>query len=333
MTMENTEYYHFLEDENELRFFFDHVLMDLTGNKFYSYLCCIATRAKKLTEEERKYYGISGSDGVMMREEVIGTRGPKGDWTFANFLQHLYKYECNKKGMLTRNGMPYPDKTLSVLFHCDPADEVKVANALISAGQQIQIESVDAQYRAVRFGDVSGMKSQMEKLANFTHRNKSLHASVDVKMPDGRRLNTTIKTYVHFDFDMRDDLVGNEDAVNEAKSVLHTCGLELYGKGNFFIIQTRGGFHVLVKRTALANAVTYIKSFTEEERKEKFGITSKSMDPIHAYEWLVEDNYSYTFSEKEGDKEKVHDQVFVPLPGTLQYGSYVPRIVNKEDFE
>jgi len=331
--MENNEYYKFIADEQELKFFFDHVLLNLQGNKFTSYLCCIATRAKKLTEEERKYYGISGSDGVMMREEIISPRGPKGDWTFDNFIQHLYKYECNKKGMVTRNGLPYPDKTLSVLFHCDPADEVKVANALISAGQQIQIESVDAQYRAVQFGDVTGMKSQMEKLANFTHKSKSLHASVDVKMPDGRRLNTTIKTYVHYDFDLSNDLVDNEDAVNEAKNIIHTCALDLYGKGNFFIIQTRGGFHVLVKRTALANAVNYIRGFTAEERKENFGITSKSLDPIYSFENLVTKRYSYKFSEKEGDKEKVHDQVFVPLPGTIQYGSYIPRIVNKEDFD
>lgn len=324
------EYYKFIGDIEELRWCFNNMIPNLQGNPYLSFLMCIATRAKKLSKEEREYYGISGSDGVMMGEEIITSRGPKKDWTFNNFVQHIYKYECNKMGMITKNGLPYPEKTLSVLFHFDPADEVKVANCILSYGQEIQMESIDAQYNAITNGNKDGLKAQMAKIVGLTRKNKSLHAGINFKLPDGRKINTTIKTFIHYDFDIRKDLLDNAEAIKEAENVLHSCGLNLFGKQNFYIVRTKGGFHILAKRSALANVVNILKKCSDEELYNNYGIDKKKekLNPIYAYIGAVEENYSYTFE----DEDKLKEQIFVPLPGTIQYGDFIPYITNKSDF-
>lgn len=323
------EFYHLVGDEKELRWAFDNMIPNLSGNPYQSFLMCIAARPKRLTEEERKEYGISGSDGVMLREEVIAPRGPKKEWTYENFVQHVYRYECDKRGMVTKTDFPYPEKCLSVMLHFDPADEVKVSNAILSYGQQIQAETIDAQYKAVRDGYTDGLKAQVEKLAGLSRKNKSLHAGIAFKMPDGKHLYTTVKTFIHFDFDIRKDLLNNSYAVDEAEVVIHGCGNRLFGKGNFYIIRTKGGYHVLVKRTSLKNAADYLKKHNEEDLYNGFRLKKEDgFNPLKAFIGSVEEYYSFTFE----NEEKIKEQIFVPLPGTIQYGDFIPYVTNKEDF-
>lgn len=322
--------YHLIGDEKELKWCFDKMIPNLSGNPYQSFLMCIATRAKKLTDEEREKYGISGSDGVMLREEIIAPRGPKKEWTYENFVQHVFRYECDKRGMVTRTGLPYPEKSLSVMFHFDPADEVKVSNAILSYGQQIQSETIDAQYKAIKDGYIDGLKSQVEKLAGLSRKNKSLHAGIAFKMPDGKHIYTTVKTFIHFDFDIRKDLTENKEAAEEAEKVIHISGLKLFGKSNFYIVRTKGGFHILVKRSSLKNATDLLKNYNEEDLYNEFNLRKEDgLNPLKAFIGNVEEYYSFTFE----DEEKIKDQVFVPLPGTIQYGDFIPYVTNKEDFE
>lgn len=322
-------YYKLIGSEDEIKWCFNNMIPNLSGNPYQSFLMCIATRPKKLTDEERKYYGISGSDGVMLREEIIAPRGPKKEWTYENFIQHVFRYECDKRGMVTKTGLPYPEKSLSVMFHFDPADEVKVSNAILSYGQQIQNETIDAQYKAIKNGYIDGLKSQVEKLAGLSRKNKSLHAGIAFKMPDGKHIYTTVKTFIHFDFDIRKDLISNEIAIKEAEYVIHKSGISLFGKGNFFIVRTKGGFHVLVKRSSLKKATDLLKGYGKEDLYNEFNLKKEDgLNPLKAFIGNVEEYYSYTFE----DEEKIKDQIFVPLPGTIQYGDFIPHVTNKEDF-
>lgn len=309
------ENYKFIADEKEMEWFFTHVLDNLDGDAFHSYLMCITTRAKKLTEEERKYYGISGSDGVMMREEIVKPRGKDKVWSFPFFKQHIARYECRGDGLLTKTGLPYPQKSLSVMIYAEPTDERKVGNFILNYGLQIQKELSDAAIK----GSQEGIQRQMEKLANIGKKLKSCHAE------------NTDKRFVHFDFDIRKDLLDNKEAVDEANRVIRNVAKYFFGEKSTFIIRTHGGFHVLVKTSALAHGAAYLSDMPRDEFNAKFGTEAKQVgsNPIKGFISLVEENYSYTFE----DEDKVKEQKFVPVPGSWMYDSFTPYITNKEDFE
>jgi hypothetical protein len=73
-----------------------------------------------------------------------------------------------------------------------------------------------------------------------------------------------------------------------------------------------------------------------KERNYKYGdkVSVKYTDPISSYissvgARLAERNNRNTYWYDEWTKTK---QSFLPLPGTFQYGSFVVRVMNKEDF-
>ena len=100
------DFYKIVEDENEMKWFFDHVIVD--PEPYETYMVCLSARSKKLNEEERKVYQLGR--GEMMRTEIIRRKGR--DWNFNIWKQALYKYNCDKNAMLTKSGLPYPEKTL-----------------------------------------------------------------------------------------------------------------------------------------------------------------------------------------------------------------------------
>lgn len=306
------ETYKFIGDENEMEWFFNNALKDLSGDPNHSYLACIATRAKKLTDDERKTYAVSGSDGVMLREEIIAPRGKDKVWSFPFFKEHFARYECNKEGMITRTGLPYPEKCLSVMIYAEPSDERKVANYIQTYYNTVTKELIEASMK----GSKEGIKAQLGKLGAITKKSKSCHAEC------------TEHVYVHFDFDIRKDLVGNKEAEDEALDVLRSTANEMFGNGSTVIIRTAGGFHLLIARSSISSGAMYLKNMAEDLKKEHFG-NVKFSDPLKAFEMMVEERYSYTFEGEE--KRKV--QAFVPVPGTIMYGSFIPYVANKEDFE
>lgn len=311
--------YKFLGDVDELKFFFDNVLPDLSGDALHSYLMCITVRPKKLTKEERDEYGVSGSDGVMMREEIIAPRGHQKVWNFDNFVSHIYKYECPKRGMITKNGFPYPEKALAVMIYAEPANEAKVGNYILQYGNTISKELVESASRLLENGKIDGIQAQMEKLAHISKKIKSCHAEC------------AEPTFIHFDFDIRKDLVDNEDAFKDALHSIRTVGNLLFGKGNVVIIRTKGGFHTLVKRTSIKSAADYLKSLSKEELENEYGLKG-GMNPLSAFVNSVQENYYYTFEETAYDKILMH-QAFVPVPGCIHYGDFIVRVENKSDLE
>lgn len=296
--------YEFISDEEELKWFFNHVLIDLSKEKTKkSYLMCIATRPKKLNAEEREAYGISGSDGVMMREEIISTRGKDRIWNFDEFMSHIYKYECSKRGMITKKGYGYPQKTLVVMIYAEPSDEVKVSNALVAYANEITKQTIEACERTINFGSTDGIKGQLDKFAGIAKKSKSIYAEA------------TDSVYIHYDFDLNEVGKTKREIVEKT---LKEVFLKIYGKGNYFIIRTNGGYHILVKKVCLENASK--RCFNNFGVKDPIGSVVKHIDTELA-DYLT-----------AGEK-RIQKQCFVPVPGTWMYGCYVPTIINKEDFD
>ena len=99
--------------------------------------------------------------------------------------------------------------------------------------------------------------------------------------------------------------------------MIHIEAINHFGKGNFFIIETAGGFHVLVKKES------YGKSMGIANKKK----IENGLNYMPDFLSDVIDNYSYTFEEAVKC-----NQEFIPLPGTYQYSSFIVRVLNKEDF-
>ena len=68
------EYYNMVLDEDELHWFFDHIIQKPL--EYETYMIMLACRGKKLTEEEKEYTKV-GSRGEMMQEDLIRCRE---DW-------------------------------------------------------------------------------------------------------------------------------------------------------------------------------------------------------------------------------------------------------------
>ena len=111
--------YRILVDEEELRWFFDHAIVEPTPDE--SYLVCLSSRTKKLNEEEKANLGLHKTE--MLRKELC--RRLQGKWNFDVYKQTFYKYNCDKRGFISPNGIPYYDKALICYSYVNPSSECK----------------------------------------------------------------------------------------------------------------------------------------------------------------------------------------------------------------
>ena len=79
------DYYNMILDEDELHWFFDHIIQKPLEYK--TYMIMLACRGKKLTDEEREYTKV-GARGEMMREGLIEYK--KGMSNSRSFRRSLY---------------------------------------------------------------------------------------------------------------------------------------------------------------------------------------------------------------------------------------------------
>lgn len=293
------EYYKFVSDENELKWFFDHVVEKPALDE--SYMMCLSARNKKLDEQERLVYNLGR--GEMMREEIVAPRSKSKLWDFNIFKSSVYRYECRKEGMVTKNGLPYPEKCLVVYFYPNPSKE----SLVISDSVQLAITMMSEMINAAAKKSWGGVEDGLDKLGTISKHIKSSHAT-----------NLSRKIYVQYDFDLQPEDKTNETTISEALKVVHNVGLSHFGKGNFFIVRTQGGFHVLVKKEAFGKSM----ELANKKRKEqKLGFMP---------DYLYDVSQATTYQFEEAVK---CNQEFLPLPGTYQYGKFPIQVVNKEDFD
>lgn len=214
--------YKIVQDESEMKWFFDHVIVP--PRAYETYMVCLAARNKKLDEDERKTHRLGR--GEMMRTELIRRRG--GDWNFNVYKQAAYKYNCDENAMLTKSGLPYPQKSLVCYACVNPADELDCVNDTFQFYERIQYELLDSYRKA----SADGVEDHLEKLPKIFEHLRSCHAT-----------NISRRVWRDFDCDAT-----NKDAV---LPVIKKYADEMYRKGNFAVIETEGGFHTLVKVDAI----------------------------------------------------------------------------------
>lgn len=297
--MEDNEFYKLVADENEMKWFFDHILEP--PEVFETYMVCLSARGKKIPPEEREIYQLGR--GEMMRTELVRRKG--GNWNFDIYKQAPYKYNCHKSAMLTKSGLPYPEKCLVCYAYVNPSDELDCVDDTVVFYDKIKSELV----RSYRKNSKDGVDDHLEKLPKIFEHLRSCHAS---------HLSRRIWRDYDFDVDVPKEMQGKltKDAAKVfVKIAIVEHANKFYGKGNYAIVDTSGGYHLLVKVSAIKdNPNNFIAA-----------VQCTQFDHDRALKGRVDDLC------KEVKLTEVGSQ-FVPLPGTLQYGRLVT-IVNKEDFE
>jgi hypothetical protein len=275
------QYYHIVEDENEMKWFFDHIISK--PEPWESYMICLSARSKKLTPDEREMYQLGR--GEMMRTEIIRSKG--GNWNFNIYKQGSYKYNCNKNAMLTKTGLPYPEKCLVCYAYVNPSDELKCVSDTFEFYNKIQQELIES----YRKDSKDGIEDHLTKFPKVFEHLRSCHAT-----------NLSRRIWRDIDIDLIDELKEDKEKRKEIEENLEFEFTEKFGKSNFVIIETSGGYHCLIRVSSINSN---LKTFCE--KLNLIGIFFEEIKLTEA------------------------GSQFVPLPGTLQYGNLV-KIINKEDF-
>ena len=305
------EVYDVVADVNELKWFFDHVIQKPQINE--SYTAVFVSRHKKLTKEEQEDIGLTRKEAEFLAVETFRLGHFKdalyqneNNWTFERFLKHLRRLEVNKEAYTTSKGLPLPTKTLATIFYINPCDNIKVCREFFN-----------------QYLDVTQSISKAMLNGKTTVDNLQSYQWFDNAESNLKHLRANQKgTRYWLDFDIDVPKWFKEGKNYEDKPYYHVLLTLLdayFKKGNYVVIDTSGGYHILVKTSAINqnphNFCKHMKDLYDDcvKRGEEPYLDEKGNNK---FECVVND------SQIPG----------LPLPGTYQYGKKVT-VLNKEDFE
>jgi hypothetical protein len=214
------EYYHFLEDENELKWFYDHCIPSLKEDEVF--FLSLSARNKQLSEEERKFYSLG-------RSEMFGKQVIRKD-SYETIFEHVLRYESRIGSWQTRINKPIPQKCMIVYWNINPSSTRKVITDTFEHINELQGELTNA---ALKNSKVA-IDSAFHKIKKYFDSIVSLYAR-----------NEGTKYWLDIDVDVEK----KEFQYNYLS--IHYYLLSKLGIGNFVEIETKGGIHILVKRIAI----------------------------------------------------------------------------------
>ena len=294
--------YQVLASIDELKWFYDHVVMKPQINESYSMV--FVCRHKKLTKDEQETIGLTRKEAEFLATQSIRLGKVKDafqepEWTFDRFQKAVKRFQVDKYAYTTALGEPLPEKTLAVLFYVNPCDDIKVADYVFDKINTAKMAITKALLNGKTMVDVLQTYQTFGNLeSSVKHAKANCKGSVywldyDIDVP------SWFKTYYY----------------DQLKALL----AETYGLKNYIIIDTSGGYHILVRTSAI------------KQNPRLF--SNKVYDLYQA--GIKAGNESYV-DEKGNSKFEciVNDSQIpgLPLPGTYQYGRPV-KVLNKEDFE
>ena len=300
-----TEVYPVIASVEELKWFFNHVIQRPAVNESYS--AVFVSRHKKLTKEQREELGLTRKESeflatVTFKLRTIKDAQRKDDqelWTFDQFLKTLRRLEVNKLAYTTAKGEPIPTSTISTIFYVNPGDDMKVCRKFVEEYNDVN--------EAISKAMLNG-KSVSDNYQSYQWFGKAENTI--------KHLRANQKgTRYWLDFDIDVPAWFKVSYYDQLKTLL----TEAYGLKNYVIIDTSGGYHILVRTSAI------------KQNPRLF--SNKVYDLYQA--GIKAGNEPYV-DEKGNSKFEciVNDSQIpgLPLPGTYQYNRKVT-VLNKEDFE
>ena len=311
------EVYDIVADTAELKWFFDHVIQKPQINE--SYTAVFVSRHKKLTKEEQEDIGLTRKEAEFLAVETFRLAHFKdalyqneNNWTFESFLKHLRRLEVNKDAYTTGKGLPLPTKTLATIFYVNPCDNIKVCREFFN-----------------QYLDVTQSISKAMLNGKTTVDNLQSYQWFDNAESNLKHLRANQKGARHYlDFDIDVPKWFKEGKNYEDKSYYHVLLTLLdayFKKGNYVIVDTAGGYHILVRASA-------IKADPHNFCRDMQLVYQQAM--TYGEEPYVDEKGNNKF-ECVVNGSQIPG---LPLPGTYQYGRQVTVLnksdfLNKEDFE
>ena len=327
--------YQMIADEKELKWFFDHVIQKPQVNESYS--AVFVSRHKKLTKEEQETIGLTRKEAEFLATQTFRLAGFKdalnineeNSWTFDRFLQRLKRFNVDKGAYTTSKGEPIPSKTLAVIFYVNPCDDIKVCreffNQYLDVSQSISKAMLGGKTYTNNLHGYQWFGNAENNLKHLKANQKGTKYWMDFDLDapawwkaGSREIHLpkiTPETIGPARPEFFDDKRATVNYYEEMKDRLNYY----FGKGNYVVVDTSGGYHILVR------------------------VNSINGDP-HKFCRDMRDLYCYALfcGEKPYVDEKgvckfeciINDSQIpgLPLPGTFQYGRPVT-VLNKEDFE
>lgn len=328
----NPSCYQMIADENELKWFFDHVIQKPNINESYS--AVFVSRHKKLTKEEQEEIGLTRKEAEFLATQTFRLRGIKDSaekddpelWIFERFLKNLKRFNVDKGAYTTAKGLPVPEKTLAVIFYVNPCDDIEVCKKFVEEYQDVNQAIAKAMLEGkttvdnIQSYQWFGNAESTIKHLKANQKGSRYWLDYDIDVPAWFR-QTEQSGFDKLDPDkVPQGLcdVWYMETSKYYKEMLERLNTR-FGKGNYVIVNTSGGYHILVRTSA-------VRSNPHDFCKEVETI----------YNQGVADGYEEYLDEKGTCKFEciVNDSQIpgLPLPGTYQYGRPVT-VLNKEDFE
>lgn len=218
----------------QAEYFLNNVLVPLENDEIH--FISLSARNKYLTDEERKKYALNHTE-MFVREIVV----KNGVWDYV-----FRKLEGVLNAKRTKTNLEFPFKALVVYVNINPSSAVK-------AIQQFKRDLAEAEDNVMRKillngGTPNAYDFDFFKLAK-------------AKLDNAYQRNTSRKVFLDIDIDVKDE---------EVLQKIITPLIE--NKAQFLTIETRGGFHVMVKSQSIDG--NYIYKNIDIARKlayEKYG--------------------------------------------------------------
>ena len=232
-----TEVYPVIASVEELKWFFNHVIQRPAVNESYS--AVFVSRHKKLTKEQREELGLTRKESeflatVTFKLRTIKDAQRKDDqelWTFDQFLKTLRRLEVNKLAYTTAKGEPIPTSTISTIFYVNPGDDMKVCRKFVEEYNDVN--------EAISKAMLNG-KSVSDNYQSYQWFGKAENTI--------KHLRANQKgTRYWLDFDIDVPAWFKVSYYDQLKTLL----TEAYGLKNYVIIDTSGGYHILVRTSAV----------------------------------------------------------------------------------
>ena len=306
--------YQMISDENELKWFFDHVIQKPSIIESYSMV--FVSRHKKLTKEEQETLGLTRRESEFLAVQTL--RAPKfkdglelddlnDKFTFEKFIRTVRRFNVDKYAYTTSKGEPLPEKTLAIIFYVNPCNDIKVVDKVI--------EKLDFAKTAIVTSVMNG-KTLVDNAQTF-----QTFGNIEDSIKHCRAQCKGSVYWIDFDADVPSwfkDIYTVEGHLYYYELMLDKLNAR-FGKGNYIIVDTSGGYHILVRTHSIrSNPHDFCK---EVEAIYKQGVADGNPEYLDEkgnckFECIIND------SQIPG----------LPLPGTYQYGRPVT-VLNKEDFE
>lgn len=213
----DSDHYHFIYDINELRFFFDNILPDLSPDEVY--FLSLSARKKYMTSEERAIAKLKGTSEMFERRTI-----KEKNWDL--FLRTIRKYEAAEGAYTNDDGSMMDNDKMIIYFNFNPSNVVKAYSEFLTASNTNLFDLI-----MKRGSSLDYFKSLDRKIMTALHHSRG------------------VKHYIDVDIDYNDSSIKFSDDgiefMNELTKMLNNHKVE------YWCIETHGGYHMLMKTASL----------------------------------------------------------------------------------